>query len=88
MFLASLSAVHEPAQVTRGGFHDRPIIHIKLGALTLTCSVDDARELAANLLRAANEATPITAAPVPADGILRGNADLVPAQHATLETPR
>ena len=57
MFLASLSAVHEPAQVTRGGFHDRPIIHIKLGALTLTCSVDDARELAANLLRAANEAT-------------------------------
>ena len=43
MFLASLSAVHEPAQVTRGGFHDRPIIHIKLGALTLTCSVDDAR---------------------------------------------
>ena len=93
MFLGTLAAVHEPAQVTRGGFHNRPIIHIKLGALTLTCSVEGARELASDLFRVSEAAAPRGAecdAPVAPDctvtfdRILRGNADLVPAEHATL----
>ena len=83
MFLGTLAAHHEPAKVARGGFVDRPLIHLDIGALKFTCSVADARALAADLTRAADQAEP-----KPADGILRGNADLVPAQHATLETPR
>lgn len=86
MFLASLTHL-DAAKVTRGGFHDRPIIHIDLGALKLTCSVEDARELAKTLQTAVmacqfDEA--LDEALKPLDNILRGNADLVPAEHATL----
>lgn len=101
MFLGTLSAVHEAAKVTRGGFVDRPLIHLDIGAMKFTCSVDDARALGNELLRAAGEAHREQASAharcvlcegwaasqnfggLPADGILRGNADLS-SEHATL----
>jgi hypothetical protein len=88
MYLASLVAAHGPAKVSRGGLTDRPVIFMQFGALQVSCSVDDARALSKALNSAILETHPIAAEPAPADGILRGNADLVPAQHATLEMRR